>query len=95
MGQYYRMEEAMATEAQLRSVLILIFEKLREQNETISILLSEVGALRDSLCEIGPQYDSVLTRHRLLHDRVAKPLAYEADMRYAEIVEKLRNDSLA
>jgi hypothetical protein len=43
----------MATEKQLREMLRLAFRHLRDHQQSISFLLVEVAALRESLIELG------------------------------------------
>jgi hypothetical protein len=44
----------MASEKQLRDTLVAVVQHLREQYNTISSVMAETAAIRDSLCEIGP-----------------------------------------
>lgn len=74
-----------------KNFLIAAFQHLQKQQDTISTLMTEIAALRDSLCEIGPKYDEVLSRHRAHHARLAKPLAAEALFEYEEIIQQLRD----
>ncbi len=85
----------MASEKQLRQVLISVFQLLQEQRNTISSLLAEVCAVRDSLIEIGPQYDDVLSRHRARHVKASSSLAHEDLAKYERIIQQLRGDDLA
>ena len=80
----------MINEKRLRELLIFAFEALQKQQDTISTLMTEIAALRDSLCEIGPAYDEVLSRHRANHRNLAKPLADEAVRQYDAIIHELR-----
>jgi hypothetical protein len=81
---------AMTNEKQLRDALIFALENLQKQQDTISTLMTEIAALRDSLCAIGPNYDEILTRYRAQHARTAKPIANAATLAYDAIIQQLR-----
>jgi hypothetical protein len=80
----------MINEKRLRELLIFSFESLQAQQKEISDLLSEVAALRDSLCAIGPKYGPILEEHRTHHHSLAKPLAALASQQYDELIHELR-----
>ena len=84
----------MATEMQLRKILVTVFEHLRRQQSEISSLTVEVAALRESLIEIGPGYDDVLTRQRSLHVKEARLPTFEMFREYETIIQKLKDDDL-
>jgi len=85
---------AMASEKQLRDVLIEVFEHLQTQRNVISLLLTEVAAIRESLIEIGSQYDDILTCHRARHrESNAEPLRKDL-AKYQQIIQQLRGDHL-
>jgi hypothetical protein len=84
----------MASEKQLRNVLIEVFQHLQGQRSAISSLLAEVAAVRDSLIEIGPQYDDILSRHRARHVKASSSLAHEDLAKYDRIIQQLRDDDL-
>jgi hypothetical protein len=84
----------MASEKQLRNVLIEVFEHLQAQRNALSMLLTEVGAIRESLIELAPQYDPIVNRHRAHHrESNTEPLA-EALAKYQQIIQRLRDDDL-
>jgi len=80
----------MINEKRLRELLIFSFESLQKQQDTISTLMTEIAALRDSLCEIGPKYGEILSQHRSHHRNLAKPLVDEAGRAYDAIIHELR-----
>jgi len=85
---------AMASEKQLREALMLAFQHLQSQYNTISSLMAEIAAVRDSLREIGPKYDEVLTRHRARHVKAAKSAVAEDFAKFERIIQQLRDDKL-
>ena len=76
---------------ELREVLIEAFQQVKEQRNAIASLLAEVGAIRDSLLEIGPKYRGILARHRKNHIRESKPLVVSDLRRLDEIIQRLRD----
>jgi hypothetical protein len=81
----------MATDEQLRETLILAFEHLRAQQNAIYSLLAEIGALRDSLCEIGPKYKGILDRHRAKHIQESSAHAQEDLSKLDSIIQRLKD----
>jgi hypothetical protein len=81
----------MINEKRLRELLIFAFESLQKQQDTISTLMTEIAALRDSLCELGRDrgYEEILNQHRAHHRNLAKPLADEATRVYDAIIHEL------
>ena len=64
----------MASEKQLREVLILAFQHLEGQRNAMSSLLAEVASIRDSLIEVGPKYADLVSRHRERNVKASKPI---------------------
>jgi len=76
-------------DTETRAALQMAFEHLRAQRVALSTLLADVGAIRHSLIEIGPEYRAVLERHRQKHIEESRQLVYEDLKRLQEIIEKL------
>ena len=81
----------MANERELREALILAFELLRKQNSFLHDLLTEITAIRDALIEIGPQYESILNRHRASGGSVTASLQDRDWNKFAEIIRRLKD----
>jgi hypothetical protein len=84
----------MANKKELREALATVFRHLRDHENTISSLLVEVASLRESLIELGPRYEEILSRHRARQARKAKQLAYEMLRAYDEKIQSLKDDDL-
>ena len=76
-------------DAETRAALKVAFEYLRAQRVALSSLLADVGAIRHSLVEIGPEYRAVLERHRQKHIEESRELVYQELERLQQIIEKL------
>jgi len=72
-----------------RAALKAAFEQLRAHRVAVSSLAADVGAIRHSLIEIGPEYREVLERHRRKHIEEARALMYQELEHLQEIIEKL------
>ena len=57
-------------------------------------LLAEVAAIRDSLIELGPQYEAYVSRYRARNVAQAKPFLDEVIRKYEQIKQQLRDDAL-
>ena len=77
------------TDTETRAALKTAFEHLRAQRVALSALLADVGAIRHSLIEMGPEYKGVLERHRQKHVDEAREMLYQDLERLQDIVEKL------
>jgi hypothetical protein len=74
----------------LRSFLISAFEHLEQQSSAIHSALTEVAAVRNALIELGPEYEHVLARHRVVLTEEAKA-EFDAEVReYSSIIQQLR-----
>jgi hypothetical protein len=80
------------TDSETRVALKTAFEYLRAQSAAVSSLLADVGAIRHSLIEIGPEYKDVLDRHRQKHIEESRAQVYEDLQRLQGIIEKLNGD---
>ena len=69
------------------SVIHSVMESFQKQRDGISTLMTEIAALRDSVCEIGPHYEPILARHRAAHTRTAKRVANAVMLAHDEIVQ--------
>lgn len=72
-----------------RAALKMAFEHLRAQKVALSSLLADVGAIRHSLIEIGPEYKVVLERHRQKHIEELRDGVHEELEELQAIIEKL------
>ena len=77
------------TDNETRAVLRTAFEHLRAQRVALSALLTEVGAIRHSLIELGPEYKGVLDRHRQKHINETRDLVYQDLEKLQKIIEGL------
>ena len=77
------------TNDESRAVLRTAFEHLRAQRVALSALLAEVGAIRHSLIELGPEYRAVMERHRQKHINETRDLVYEDLEKLQKIIDTL------
>ena len=84
----------MLSEKQLRELLVSAFERLQEQQSAIFSLTVEVAALRESLCQIGPSYDDLLSKFRAKHSREYAQAASDSVRQYDGIIQRLRSGGL-
>ena len=77
------------TNNQTQAVLRTAFEHLRAQRVALSALLAEVGAIRHSLIELGPEYKMVMERHRQKHINETRDLVYEDLEKLQKVIDTL------
>ena len=77
------------TDGETRAALKTVLEHLKAQRLALSSLLAEVGAIRHSLIEIGPEYKAVLERHRRKHIEETRDLFCSDIEKLQEIMDKL------
>jgi hypothetical protein len=75
---------------QLREALISAFELLQKQNSELIDLTNEIASVRESLIQIEPRYDDILTHHRARRARETKPFADADFQQFDAIIQKLR-----
>jgi hypothetical protein len=75
---------------QLREALISAFELLQKQNSELIDLTNEVASVRESLIQIEPRYDEILTYHRARRARETKPFANADFHKFDELIQQLR-----
>ena len=77
------------SDSETRAALKTAFEHLRAQRVALSSLLVDVGAIRHSLIEIGPEYKGVLERHRQKHIDELREGVYKELEQLQQIIERL------
>jgi len=76
-------------DGETRAALAALLEHLKAQRVALSSLLADVGAIRHSLIEIGPEYRAVLERHRRKHIEEGRDLLCSDIEKLQEIIDKL------
>ena len=80
----------MLNEKQLRDVLVLAFQHLKQQNQTLHSMMAEIASVRDTLIEIGPKYTDVLSQHRARHAAAGKSSAFDDFQRFDATIQQLK-----
>jgi hypothetical protein len=77
------------SDSETRAALKMAFEHLRAQRVAVSSLLADVGAMRHSLIELGPEFEGVLDRHRQKHTEELREVLSEDLGQLQLIIDKL------
>ena len=76
-------------DSETRIALRAALEQLRTQRVALSALLADVGAIRHSLIELGPEYRDVLERHRQKHIQESRDMMRKDLENLQQMIEKL------
>jgi hypothetical protein len=81
----------MIDEKSLQDILVAAFEHLKTQYETLSAMMAETAALRETLKETGGDYFASAFERRRGEFRAANtPIEAAAKQSYDEIIQRLK-----